>query len=420
MAFVDRAERLLAYATLERTRALLAARGGRAMAVFFGVLYALISMLVGGMLVLTPNYSTPLALVLWTGNGSQPWNYPALIVSERWGVLALPFFLTLSMVVVSIGVGIGMAVSVLLLFRLVRQRRAELGRPAAMGSIAGLTPAMIALVTLGACCSTTAAASAGLGVVAQTSGTSIANLLANNWYLGVFQMVILWVALLAQEQLIVVYGVLFGLSKGPSTVEGMRANPGGARRLASTALRAALVVGGVTWTLAILVAWTTVSPGTAGPGLWVAWVLQHLVPGVFAVVVGLFPRAVVGDLLEEGRPWGARFLRATLFVSGLSLLAWVPPAIAGWGVHGLVNELLGSLGAPAGWGAVAPGLGAGTALLLRWVLGFGLLGVFGLAVAIAPEGTLRAIIGSSPSAGPIEELMVPRGGPHPLSHPGEP
>ncbi len=60
---------------------------------------------------------------------------------------------------------------------------------------------MIALVTLGACCSTTAAATAGLGVIAQASGTSIDELLANNWYIGVFQILVLWIALIAQEQL---------------------------------------------------------------------------------------------------------------------------------------------------------------------------------------------------------------------------
>jgi hypothetical protein len=390
------------------------------MAVFFGVLYALVSMLVGQMLVFTPNYGPSYTVVLWTGNGAQPWNYPAVIFVEPWGVIALPFFATVAMVVVSIGVGIGMAVSVLLLFRLLRERRRGLGEPAAMGSIAGLTPAMIALVTLGACCSTTAAATAGIGVVAQTSGTSIANLLANNWYLGAFQITILWVALLAQEQLIVVYGVLFGLARGAAPVAPVALEPTGRpRRIAAAGLRAALVVGGLTWALAVLAAWTTVSPTTAPAALWVSWLWQHLLPGVLAVLVGLFPRGVGEVLLGWGRSVGARSLRVALVLSGLSLATWVPPPVSAWGVHGLVNELLGAAGAPVAWGAVAPGFAIGTAVLLRWVLQFGLLGAFAIALGVSPDRTLRAIIGVSASPGRIEEPMVSRAA-RPLSQPGEP
>ena len=134
-------------------------------------------MLLGGMIVLARFSGGYSVLLLW-GNalGLQSWNYPGLLIEAPWGFVVLPFFATLSMILVSVGVGLGMAVALLLGAQLLREHRATAGRPTTTGAIAGLTPAMIALVTLGACCSTTAAATAGVGLVAQSSGSSISNL----------------------------------------------------------------------------------------------------------------------------------------------------------------------------------------------------------------------------------------------------
>ena len=105
-----------------------------------------------------------------SGTGQGWWNYPYIYAVAPWGYLEIPFFTGISMLLVAVGVGLGMAVAVLLTLSLLRPTAAGAARSKAVGAATGLTPAMIGLVTLGACCSTTAAASAGVGLVAQASG----------------------------------------------------------------------------------------------------------------------------------------------------------------------------------------------------------------------------------------------------------
>jgi hypothetical protein len=244
-----------------------------------------------------------------------------------------------------------------------------------------LTPALIALVTLGACCSTTAAATAGIGVVAQATGTTVESVLLNTWYLDVFQVAVLWVALVAQEQLLRVYGRLLGgaVESAPTPA------PVDARFVVGAALRVGLVVAGVTWSLAMVAEWTT---GTA-PG-WTAanatrWFLQHQLLALFGIAAGLFAVGTYRFLRPTDQRTTALAVRSALLVGGLSLVTWVPPPFAAWGVFGLGNELLGAGGFPASWGAVAPpGLGV-LPLALRWLLQFGLLGAFATLAAVAPE-----------------------------------
>lgn len=407
----SRISTLLSYLTLARSRGLLAARGSRAMGVFLGVAYGLFSMLIGGMLWLAPYRGPSEVLVLWSGNGTQPWNYPGLLVTAPWGVLALPFVPTIAMVLVSAGVGLGMSVSILLLVRLVRMRRRELGRPAALSSATGLTPVMVAVLTLGACCSTTAAATAGLAVVAQSSGTTVDTLLANTWYVSVFQVVVLYVALLAQEELLAIYGVLFEPDRAgtPSAAPPVLAPP--RPRLAFGALRVVLVAAGLTWSLAVPAAWTQIGPSAAPVGWWISWLFQHLLLGGMAVAAGLFPRGFVQLLLRPSPAGWLRLLRWAVGLSAAAVLIGTPPPIAGGGLPGLVNELLGALGAPATWGAVSPGGSPGLALFLRWGFQFGLLGGFGVLFGLRPETLARAFRAperaSSPRASSAADLSAP-------------
>ncbi len=213
-------------ALLPEVRSFLRTAHARVAVVFFAVLYLLGSLLAGGMLtffplgggttieILTGSGGSGNVYTFLTGSGAGPgwWNYPGLLVLAPWGVLSLPLFATIAMIVVAVGVGYGMAVAAVLLFRLFRPRREELARTKAVGAATGLTPAMISLVTLGSCCSTTAAATAGVGLIADATGTTVANLLLNNWVLGVAQMVIVWVALIGQELLLRVYGGLLGVA----------------------------------------------------------------------------------------------------------------------------------------------------------------------------------------------------------------
>jgi hypothetical protein len=357
---------------------------------FIAVAYALGSMLLGGMLVLA-HYDGGYSVLLIWGNalGLQNWNYPGLLIEAPWGFVELPFFATFSMVLVSIGVGIGMAVAILLGVQLIRDRRASAGRPAATGTIAGLTPAMIALVTLGACCSTTAAATAGIGLVAQSSGSSTSNLVLNNWYLGVFQMVVVYIALIAQELLLRIYGNLFGARDPAFAKPQVEARRLDRRAFAVGAVRAALLAGGVTWALAVLATWTTVDPASASAGLWFNWIVEHWLLGGLAVAAALAPRTVRDRLLANLPTTPGRFLRASLVVGAWSLGGWVPPPLSTLGVEGFGNELLGSLGFSGSVGAVAPVFPWGVALLLRWGFQYLLLAAFAGAVGLAPSFSLR-------------------------------
>ena len=380
--------------TLAETRRYVRRAHARMMVAFFALLYALGSMVLGGMLILVRLPGGYTTYVLW-GNalGQGPWNYPGLLIEAPWGVVSLPFLATISMLLVSVGVGLGVTVALLIAAQLVRDRRSASARPGAVGSVAGLTPAMIALVTLGACCSTTAAATAGVGLVAQASGSSLDNLLVNNWYLDLFQVVVVFVALLAQEMLLRVYGGLFGLeSNGPSLDPGGREPaPLTIRTVAGSLFRAALLVSGVTWSLAMFAEWTTTSPATAGAALWFQWVFQHQLLAMVAILVALFPATFVRRFSgENSGPWDWA-VRASLLVAGISLAAWVPPAVAAGGAPGFLNELMGIAGYAASWGAVPPVFSPGIALYARWGFQYLLLGGFGVALAVAPEGALRPI-----------------------------
>jgi len=362
------------------------------MVVFFALLYALGSMALGGMLILARLSGGYSVFVLW-GNalGQQPWNYPGLLIEAPWGIVELPFLATWSMLLVSVGVGIGISVGLLIAVRLIRERRRAASTPGTVASIAGLTPAMIALVTLGACCSTTAAATAGVGLVAQASGSSVNNLLVNNWYLDVFQVTVVLVALLAQELVLEVYGGLLGLG-GISIGELAPAPPrvGRGRYLAGGALRAALLIAGVTWSLSMMAEWTTVNPASAGVGLWFQWIVLHQVVAFLAILTALFPRAVA-DWMTAGRSVAQRAVRGLVLLAGAALVGWLPPVAAGAGVAGFGNELLGALGLPASWGAVPPAYAPGLALFLRWGFQYLLLGGFAVAAALTPDRAFRPV-----------------------------
>jgi hypothetical protein len=374
------------------------------MVVFFAILYALGSMVLGGMLVLARVPGGYSWAVLWgnaLGNGS--WNYPGFWLVAPWGFVYLPFLATWSMVVISVGVGIGISVAVLITVRLLRDRKRAAAQPGAIGSLAGLTPAMIALVTLGACCSTTAAATAGVGLVAQASGTSLNNLLVNNWYLDVFQVTVVGIALFAQEMILEVYGGLLGFAAPTASHDAAYTGPRSTRLqwLAGGALRGALLVGGVTWSLAMVAEWTTTNPIGASPTLWFQWIFQHQVVAIFAIVLALFPREISSAFSRSVAGPSSKALRAVMLVAGISLVGWLPPVVAGSGAPGFINELLGLGGLPASWGAVAPVFGPGITLWLRWGFQYLLLGGFAIVVALAPD---RAFV-------PIRWTLGPPGDP---------
>ena len=384
---------ILSTLLLSRSRALVARPRFRLLAIVIGLVYALIAMLVGLMLtvVFGPDRVTPFVAILPWGYGQPWWNYPGLLVVSPGFILALPFLPTVFMVLTSAGVGLGMSVAVVLGASLLRQRRAEAGRPTAVSTVTGLTPAMIALVTLGACCSTTAAATAGIGIAAGATGTTLATLSQNSWYIGLFQVVIMYVALQAQEQLVRVAWRTHPDEQGASDPF-YAPPPFGWRYLTGALLRIMLLASGLTWALTILGERLNLGSGGIPGGVWLGWLLQNLLLGMLALVSGLVPVGALRALKAAFVSRAGLGIRILLAVAGLSVAVGVPPPLAATGWHGLVNELLGSAGLSSAWGAVTPGLPWGLALALRWGFQYLLLGAFAIAVAVRPEAVFRPIL----------------------------
>jgi hypothetical protein len=379
--------------TLREIRSFIRRSSARGGVVFFGLLYVLGSLFLGGMIVLGDVKGGYTLLTLWSGSAGA-WNYPGLLLIAPWGVVSLPFFATVAMVGVGVGVGYGMTVAFLLAVRLVRDRGRAASGSTVPGAFAGLTPALISLVTLGACCSTTAAATAGVGLVAQASGTTASNLLLNNWYLGVFQIVMVWVALLAQEMLLVVYAGLFGRPEdGRSFGTATSTRRVDTRFVLVGVLRAVLLGAGVVWALAVLAEWTTINPASAGAGYWFQWVVQHWVVAGFAVAVALFPAGTLSAMhrLRRGAGW---VIPTLVGLGGITLLLGVPPPLPAWGIDGLLNQVLGSAGAPVAWGASAPGAVGGWALLIRWGFEYVLLGGFATVSTLLPTRVSSTFVGT--------------------------
>lgn len=377
--------------SLRHSRALVGRPRFLVLAVFIAVGYALIAMVVGGMLSLfwPPAHLSSFWVILTSGTPS--WDYPGLLAVNPYFVLSLPFLPSVFMLGTSVGVGLGMTVAVILSVSLLRRRKTASARPAAVGTAAGLTPAMIALVTLGACCSTTAAATAGIGITAQATGTSAGALLLNNWYLGVFQLVILYVALLAQEQLLTIYGSLVGAG-GVTASTSLAAPPLDRRFVAGATLRVVLLAAGVTWSLAMIAEWLTISPASASAGTWAGWILQHQLIGFAAILAAMAPRSVYRAFVRRVPTAPGWVLRGLLVAAGVSLLFGVPPPLSATGWHGLGNELLGAVGVSSTWGAVAPGLPVGIALGVRWAVQYALLGGFAIVLGLRPQLALRPIL----------------------------
>jgi len=407
---------------LRRTRALLSSLRYRVLVGAIGLGYALTAMLIGGMLLVpgTPARMGWFFYVYPSGPGPS-WTYPLILAGNPYFLVYLPALSGIVMTLTAAGIGLGMSLGVWLGIRLIRFHRRGLLRPTAVGFAAGLTPAMIGLVTLGACCSTTAAATAGISLVAQSSGTNPAVALANAWYLGVFQVVVVYIALLAQEKLLSVYAFLVGDSLSEPSAGSANhpiRGPLGWREAGSAVLRVVLVAAGITWCLSVMMAWTSTPPSRAGVVTWLSWVFQHEVPGILAVVVALFPTEALAWWTDRARRWPALALRTTLVISGLALLTWIPAPWSGEGAAALGNELLGLGHFPLSWGAVTPPSIGILALSLRWGFQLTLLGAFAVVMGLRPRSAVEPLLQSSGDRPPARiPIAVPNASP-PLSESG--
>lgn len=372
--------------------------------------YALLSMLIGQMLYFEPIGGDFVSEIVWNGNGTHWWDYPGVLVVQSWGILELPFFPTLAMVLVSVGVGIGATVGLLVVGPLLGTVARAARRSGATGAAAGVGPAITGLATLGACCCTSCAGAAGIGVIAAASGTNLDQLLLNDWYIGLFQVAVVYLALVALERSLRLSAP--GCPLPP---------PIDRRYLAGAVLRLALLIAGITWSLAMFVEWGTQAPLTASAATWFHWVFEHQLLSAIAVAAGMFPREFADALRRAARRTTGRVFRAAAGLAAVTWGLWVPPSLVAAGLGGLLNEVLGALGAPASWGAVAPDSPLGAALAFHWVLQHLLLAGFAFALAVWPDAAttpLRWTVPVGPSTASASPARADAPGPAPQAGSG--
>lgn len=378
----SRERRLPGWLTLKETRASVRSRRQWLLAAGVAVLVGLIALWVGGMLTVFPTQGTYTVEVIGWGSNAG-WFYPELLLIQPWGIVQLPWFPTLAMIGVAGAAGLGTTASVGLLRRSLAARRQRATAGAVGGVAAGAGPGVVSLATLGACCCTSCTATGSLAVVAAVSGTSAARLLNLDWFLPLFQLAIVYVALLAQERAI-------RRSREGAFVPA----PITVRSIASIALRLGLLIAGVTWSLAMFVEWGTTDISTAPATLWYHWVFEHQLLAVLAVAAALFPDALASLAGRGAHGLGGRVARTGLALAALTWGIGVPPGLVAQGLGGLGNELLAGAG---------PG-GLTAALVFHWVFQHALLSAFALGFAWRPRLAVRPLLWST--ARPVEDPLA--------------
>ncbi len=385
---------LRSYMGLRSIRGLLASRRARLLAVLIAVVYTVVSLFVGLMIQSVPGRSPFLIRFIAQAPANDWWDYPALIVNAPGWALFLPFFPTVTMVLVSIAVGLAMGACVVLVGARLRSPNADV----ATGAGAGVAPAVAGLATLGACCCTACTATLSVGVIASVSGTDLFTLLANTWYLDVFQLVIVGLSLVALER---------GLRQAEMNCAPSIRLDG--RFWTGAVLRFAVLLAGITWSLAMLVEWSAVSPVAASAAEWYHWIFEHQLLSLTAIGVALFPGEATRLVARVGRSLPAYVGRGMLFVAGFTWGLWVPPSLTAAGLGGFVNEFLGLLGLPASWGAIPLDAGIGAPLVFHWAFQHLLLAGFAMLLAVRPEWALAPMGWTSgvPSSSPVPAAEHP-------------
>lgn len=294
------------------TRALLRSRGGYGLASAIAVAYGLLSMLSTGMVRADGG---PVARVVWE---TPPSGDPVILLSGLGWSATLPLEglgLTI-LVALATGVGLGAAVAVSLRLR-AGACSAKIGTTSA-ATVAALAPAMMALVTLGACCSTVAAAASGLVGGTGSSQLALGPITVPTLFLGVGQLGLLAVALSAQERLFRMFGDLLRLEPGPSPPSKVPEREWRRRFIARSPFSATSlgvgVLGGVAFAAVV-----AGSPSLGGPGpLILGGVLHADVRSLFVVGTVLFPALVALAATRRNVGWIGPSLGALMAGIGLS------------------------------------------------------------------------------------------------------
>ncbi|MEM3637941.1 MAG: hypothetical protein QXX17_04260 [Conexivisphaerales archaeon] len=350
---------------------MLASSTGKVLWLFFSTLFALASMVLGGMLAIVPSDATKVYIVY---PGIPVWDYPMLWIDFHRIVFAFPFLPTIFMILISAGVGLGSAVTAMLL--MASRKNVNL-QVSAVGSV----PVITGLSTVGACCCTTCLSTAGVAVVASVSSVPTWQILLNDWYLGLFQLVIVFFSLIVLERELMV-------NQGICDVQYSR------KKVAlSTILRISLLIAGITWSLAMLVEWGDTSPVTASPATWYHWLFEHQLLSLFAIGAAFSPSKVYSFLKHGGLQ--VRMLKAGLVIAAITWGLWVPQPLVSAGLGGFLNELFGYLNLPASLGAAAPDSALGAALLFHWLFQHELLSMFALLASLSTDSIFAGLLWST-------------------------
>ncbi len=210
--------------------------------------------------------------------------------------------------------------------------------------------------------------------MAAASGTNVNTILLNNWYVVVFQLAVVWLALVLQER---------ALRMSPNACP--TPPPIDRRFVAGSILRIGLLIAGITWSLAMFVEWSDNPPMTATAFTWYHWIFEHQLLSVAAIALAFVPREATTALFRISRGPAGWTLRFPLLIAGLTWCGWVPAQLASLGLGGFINELLGFIGAPGGMGAIPPDSSLGAPLYFHWAAQHMLLAGFALAVALDPR-----------------------------------
>jgi hypothetical protein len=331
-------------------------------------------MILGGMLAIVPSSVVRIYVAY---SGIPRWDYPMLWIDFHRLVIVFPFVPTILMILISAGVGLGSAVALMLAI-------GSRSKASAIGSV----PLITGFATVGACCCTSCLSTAGIAVIAAVSSVPTWEILMNDWYLGLFQLAIVFLSLFVLER---------ELERNKETCDVTYSKK---KTAFSVILKISLLVAGITWSLAMLVEWGETSPLSASLPTWYHWIFEHQLLSIFAILSAFFPSKMYSII--RNRNFVSILLRVGLVLSAFTWGFWVPGQLTDIGLGGFLNELFGYINLPLSLAAVPPDSSFGIPLLFHWIFQHELLSFFALLSSLVPKKVFTPLLWSSEAAQKIE------------------
>jgi hypothetical protein len=363
---------------LRNSRSIVSSLQGKLLWLSFSVLFGLVSMILGGMLAIVPSSVVRIYVAY---SGIPRWDYPMLWIDFHRLVIVFPFLPTILMIPISAGVGLGSAVALMLAIG---------SRSKYKASTIGTVPLITGLATVGACCCTSCLSTAGIVVIAAVSSVSTWEILMNDWYLGLFQLSIVFLSLFVLERELERNKEICNVTYSKE------------KMVFSVILKISLLIAGITWSLAMLVEWGEISPLSASLPTWYHWIFEHQLLSSFAILSAFFSSRMYSII--RNKSFGSILLRVGLVLSALTWGFWVPEQLTNIGLGGFLNELFGYINLPLPFGAVPPDSSLGIPLLFHWIFQHELLSLFALLSSFIPRKVFAPLLWSSETVQKIEVI----------------